>query len=289
MIDKFGKTLDNQNIKDYTTYKLSGKIKKVIYPENKENLIQLIKYLQQENIKYLIVGNGSNLIFKGDYNGVVIKLDRFDKLIINDGIVTVGAGYNLMKLALKTASLGLSGLEFASGIPATVGGAIYMNAGAYNSSMSDIILEVEVLDDNLNVITLNNNQLKFGYRDSILKNKNYICLNAKLKLQNKNKEEILDLIKTRKQKRLASQPLEFPSAGSVFRNPEGLYAGKLIEDLGLKGKSIGGASISKKHANFIINNGNANGEDVVNLINSIKDKVKEEYDIDLINEQEIIE
>jgi len=289
MINKYGKVLENQNIKDYTTYKLSGKIKTVIYPENKEKIIDLIKYLKVNNIKYKVIGNGSNLIFKGNYDGIIIKLDSLDTLIINDKLITVGAGYNIMKLAIKTANLGLSGLEFASGIPATIGGAVYMNAGAYNSSMSDIITEVELLDDNLNIINLKNEDLNFSYRDSILKHKNYICLSVKIKLKKHNKEEILNLIKERKQKRLMSQPLEFPSAGSVFRNPEGLYAGKLIEDAGLKGKKIGDAAISEKHANFIINNGNASGEEIEKLINLVKDKIKEEYGIELISEQEIIE
>jgi len=289
MINKFGRTLENQNIKDYTTYKLSGKIKTVIYPENKEKLIDLIKYLKDNNIKYMVVGNGSNLIFKGDYNGVIIKLDKFDELIINDTLITVGAGYNLMKLAIKTANLGLSGLEFASGIPATIGGAIYMNAGAYNSQMSNVVLKIEALDESQNLITLTNKDLKFGYRDSILKNKNYICLNAQLQLKKQNKEDILNLIKIRKQKRLQTQPLEFPSAGSVFRNPEDKFAGKLIEDAELKGTQIGGASISEKHANFIINNGNASGEDIEKLIELTQVKIKEKYNIDLIYEQEIIE
>jgi len=289
MINKYGKVLENQNIKDYTTYKLFGKIKTIIYPNNIEDLIELLKHLKKEKTKYLVIGNGSNLILKKDYNGVIIKLDKFDQLEINDDIVTVGAGYSLMKLALKTANLGLSGLEFASGIPGTIGGALYMNAGAYNSSMSDIILETQVLDENLNIITLTNQQLNFGYRYSILKQKDYICLNAKMKLKKRNKEEILNIIKTRKEKRLQSQPLEFPSAGSVFRNPEGMYAGKLIEDLGLKGENIGDAYISEKHANFIINKGNASGEDIDKLITLIKKQVKEEYDIELINEQEIIE
>lgn len=289
MINKYGKVLENQDLKNHTTYKLSGKVKIIIYPETIEGLRELLKYLKEEKIKYIVIGNGSNLIFKKDYNGVIIKLEKLDQLEINEDIITVGAGYNLMKLALKTANLSLSGLEFASGIPGTIGGAVYMNAGAYNSSMSDVILETQVLDENLNIISLTNEQLNFGYRDSILKHKDYICLNAKLKLKKQNKEEILDIIKTRKEKRLQSQPLEFPSAGSVFRNPEGMYAGKLIEDLGLKGKNIGDAYVSEKHANFIINKGNASGEDIDKLITLIKNQVKEEYDIELINEQEIIE
>ncbi len=288
MIESFGKTLENQNIKDYTTYKLSGKIKKVVYPNNIEELKRLIKYLNEKQVKHKILGNGSNVIFKGDYDGVIIKLDRLNSLIINDNIVTVGAGYNIMKLALKTANLGLSGLEFAAGIPGTIGGAIYMNAGAYNSSMSEIVLEIEVLDENQNLLTLTNEDLKFGYRESILKHKNYICITAKLQLQKAKSEELLKQIKERQQKRLETQPLEFPSAGSVFRNPEGTFAGKLIEDLGLKGMRIGDAMISEKHANFIVNVGNANGEDIEKLIMLVKEKVKKQYNIELKYEQEII-
>jgi len=288
MIEDFGKTLENQNIKDYTTYKLSGKINKVVYPDNHNKLIDLIKYLQKHHIKYKVIGRGSNLIFTKDYDGVIIKLDRFDKLIINDTTVIVGAGYNLIKLSIVTANHGLSGLEFATGIPGTIGGAIYMNAGAYNSSISDIILEIEALDENLNLIKLTKEDLKFDYRDSLLKHKNYICLNVKLQLQKASKNEILDLIKNRKQKRIETQPLEHPSAGSVFRNPDGQFAGKLIEELGLKGTKVGDAMISKKHANFIINVGNANGKDVEKLINLVKDKVKQKYNIELKIEQEII-
>lgn len=288
MIESFGKTLENQNIKDYTTYKLSGKIRKVVYPNNIEELKRLIKYLNEKQVKHKILGNGSNVIFKGDYDGVIIKLDRLNSLIINDNIVTVGAGYNIMKLALKTANLGLSGLEFAAGIPGTIGGAIYMNAGAYNSSMSEIVLEIEVLDENQNLLTLTNEDLKFGYRESILKHKNYICITAKLQLKKAKPEELLKQIKERKQKRLETQPLEFPSAGSIFRNPEGTFAGKLIEDLGLKGMRIGDAMISEKHANFIVNVGNANGEDIEKLIMLVKEKVKKQYNIELKYEQEII-
>lgn len=289
MIEKFGKIYTNQNQKNYTTYKLSGKIKTVIYPKTIEDLKQLIKYLKENQKKYKIIGNGSNIIFKGDYDGTIIKLDEFNKLTIQDDIVTVEAGYNLIKLAIKTANNSLSGLEFASGIPGTIGGAVYMNAGAYNKSISDILIEIKALDENQNIITLSNKDLKFSYRNSLLKTKNLICLSAKLKLTKTNKEEILKLIKKRKQKRIKTQPLNFPSAGSTFRNPKDNYAGKLIEDLNLKETKIGDAMISEKHANFIINTGNATGKEIEKLINIVKQKVKEKYNIELILEQEIIE
>jgi len=289
MMDIFGKVIDDALIKDYTTYKLAGKINKVVYPKDIASLIELIKYLKKENIKYMVIGNGSNLIFTKDYDGVIIKLDNFNEIEINDNIITVGAGYNLIKLAMKTAKLGLSGLEFASGIPATIGGAIYMNAGAYKREMADVVSEVLIIDDKLVLKKLMKKDLKFSYRSSIFKEKNYICISAILKLSHGNKKEILDVINKRKKRRLDTQPLDYPSAGSVFRNPLDDYAGRLIEDAGLKGFSIGDAFVSKKHANFIINKGTAKGEDVKKLIMFVKKEIKEKYDIELLVEQEIIE
>ncbi len=288
---KVGKVIDNPKMSNYTTYKVGGNAIAIVYPTSVNNLVKLLKYLNTNHIKYKILGNGSNLIFKDDlYNGVLIKLDKFDKLEINDTIITVGAGYNLIKLSLKTARLGLSGLEFASGIPGTVGGAIYMNAGAYKSDMGYVVSEIKVLTPNYHVKTLYNKDLDFHYRSSFLqKNPNYICLEAKIVLKHSNSKEIMEIIADRKQRRLLTQPLEYPSAGSVFRNPANDFAGRLIEELGYKGKNIGGAYVSEKHANFIINKGNASASDVRNLINEIKEKVKEKYDIDLIVEQEFVD
>lgn len=289
MIDNFGRVLENVLIKDYTTYKLSGKLSKVVYPKSVIDLQQLLKYLNDANIKYKVIGNGSNLIFVNDYDGVIIKLDELNNLEIHDEYVSVGAGYNLMKLSMKCASLGLSGLEFASGIPGTIGGAIYMNAGAYGSSMDCVVCEVIIIDDNYEVKKLKLDDLHFGYRDSIFKYKDYICIGAVLKLSFADKEKIFNLMNLRKQKRLISQPLEYPSAGSVFRNPEGEFAGALIESLGFKGTKIGDAMVSDKHANFIVNVGGASGKEVISLINNIKDEVLEKYNIELLVEQEIIE
>ena len=296
MIDKLkklkvGKVVDCPKMKDYTTYKVGGECIAIVYPTNVENLIKLIKYLKENEIKYKVIGNGSNLIFSDErYDGVIINLKEFDKLEINDTIVKVGAGYSLVKLSIKTAKLGLAGLEFASGIPGTVGGAVFMNAGAYKSDMGYIVSEVSVLTPDLEVKTLYNKDLDFHYRTSFLqKNPDYICLEAKLVLRSSNSNILMDIISERKQRRLMTQPLEYPSAGSVFRNPENDFAGRLIEELGYKGKNIGGAYVSDKHANFIINKDHATASDIIKLITEIKEKVKEKYNIDLIVEQEIVD
>ena len=281
MIDKLkklkvGKVVDCPKMKDYTTYKVGGECIAIVYPTNVENLIKLLKYLKENKIKYKVIGNGSNLIFSDErYDGVIINLKEFDKLEINDTIVKVGAGYSLVKLSIKTAKLGLAGLEFASGIPGTIGGAVFMNAGAYKSDMGYIVSEVSVLTPDLEVKTLYNKDLDFHYRTSFLqKNPDYICLEAKLVLRSSNSNILMDIISERKQRRLMTQPLEYPSAGSVFRNPENDFAGRLIEELGYKGKNIGGAYVSDKHANFIINKDHATASDIIKLITEIKEKVK---------------
>ena len=288
---KVGKVVSNPKMSDYTTYKVGGNALAIVYPTDVNNLVELLKYLKKNNIKHKILGNGSNLIFSDElYDGVLIKLEEFNKLDIEDTIVTVGAGYNLVKLSMKTARLGLSGLEFAAGIPGTVGGAVFMNAGAYKSDMGYIVSEVKVLTPNLDIKTLYNKDLQFHYRSSFFqKNPGYICLEAKLVLKKGDANAIMEVIAERKQRRLLTQPLEYPSAGSVFRNPENDFAGRLIEELGYKGKNIGGAYVSEKHANFIINKDKATATDVRNLIKEIKQKVKDKYNIDLIVEQEFVD
>ena len=284
---KVGKLEVNVDLKNYCTYKVGGIGKLLVIPDNEKSLLKLIEYIKKNKIKYKILGNGSNLIF-GDFDGVLIKLDKFNNLEIKDTTVKVGAGYSLMKLAMKVSKMGLSGLEFATGIPGTVGGAVYMNAGAYKTDMGYIVSEVKVIDKDLNIKTLYNRELKYHYRDSLFQHEDYIILEAKIVLRRGNKDEIMEIIENRKQRRLMTQPLEYPSAGSVFRNPENDFAGRLIEDLGYKGKTIGGAKVSMKHANFIINFNNAKSDDVVKLIEDIKKDVKEKYDVDLICEQEIV-
>jgi len=287
---QIGKILENESLKKYNTYKIGGIAKLVVFPSNEEKLIELLKIIKENNIKYKVIGKGSNLIFSSkEYDGILIRLDEFNNLEINENKVIVGAGYSTVKLSLETAKLGLSGLEFAAGIPGTIGGAVFMNAGAYKSDMSEVLEQIKVIDNNLNIITMSKNDLDFSYRKSFLQsNKEYICLEATLALTPLPKEEIIEKIEKRKAKRLETQPLEYPSAGSVFRNPDDVPAGKLIEDAGLKGKQIGGAMVSKKHANFIINYDNATGEDVYNLINFVKTEIKNKTGVELKQEQEFV-
>ena len=274
----------------HTSYKIGGLCSYFVYPSDIDKLMKLIKFLKDNNIMYRIIGNGSNVIFSSKkFEGVIINLSKINNIKIDDNIIKVDAGYPLIKLSNVCANNSLAGLEFISGIPGNVGGAIYMNAGAYKSEVSDFLLDVTYLDEDNNLVTKNSNELDFGYRTSIFKHKKYIILSATFKLEKGDKNDILELINDRRNRRIESQPLDYPSAGSVFRNPgDNIYAGKLIEDLGLKGFSIGGAKISEKHANFIINYNNATGEDVKALIDFVKEKVKEKYNIELKVEQELI-
>ena len=281
----------NAKLKKYNTYKINASCDYLLFPNNKEDIIKIIKYLKENNYKFMVLGNGSNVIFKNvHYDGVIIKLDKLNNLIRDNNFLIVEAGYSLIKLSAETAIMGLSGLEFASGIPGSVGASIAMNAGAYNNSISEIIEYVEIIDEKYEIKKMYPEELKFGYRDSIFKNnKDYIVISCKLKMQTKDKKEIIDTINKRRKRRQETQPLNYPSAGSVFRNPEGQHAGALIEQCNLKGYKIGGAMISEKHANFIINYKDATGEDIINLINYTKEKVKEKYNIELVLEQIIID
>ena len=286
-----GKVIEDYELKNHTTYKVGGKAICAVIPEDEKKLITLLSFLRDNNIKYKVLGNGSNVIFNDSgYNGVIIKLDNFNHLNITGNKIVVGAGYPLNKLALRVSRLGFTGMEFAAGIPGTVGGAVYMNAGAYKSDMGYILTSIKVLTPDYQIKVMKNKELDFHYRTSFLQNnKDYICLEATISLIKGNSEEIIELINERKKRRLETQPLEYPSAGSVFRNPEGDFAGRLIEEIGYKGKSIGGACVSEKHANFIINTGSATGEEVKELINEIKQKIKEKYNIELKVEQEFVE
>lgn len=279
------------SLKRYNTYRIDLKCKYLVFPKDKEEFRDLIKYLVSHDMKYLVLGNGSNVIFACDYyDGVVILLHKLNDLKINGESISVGAGYSLQRLAIDTSNSGLSGLEFATGIPGLVGASVAMNAGAYNDSLSSVVESVLVLNPEFDFVMMSREDLEFDYRNSFFKkNHNYYIVEVNLKLTQGNSDEILEKISKRRVKRLETQPLDMPSAGSVFRNPEGMHAGALIENCGLKGFSIGGAMVSSKHANFIVNNGNCTGMEVVQVIERVKKEVKEQYDVDLILEQIIIE
>lgn len=273
-----------------TTYKTGGIAKLVVYPNNINNLKQMLKLIHKYNIKYFILGKGSNTLFSDkEFNGVIIKLDKLNNFKIKQTEIYVESGMILSKLVQASVKNELTGLEFAIGIPGTIGGAIYMNAGAYGNNMSNIVKSVIVLNEKFQIKEIPLEKLKFDYRYSIFQdNKNLICVAANIKLEHGNHDEIASKIKENLLKRKNSQPLEYPSAGSVFRNPEGNNAGKIIEELGLKGKNIGGAEISTKHANFIINKNNASSSDILNLIKLVQKEVKDKYKIDLKLEQQLV-
>lgn len=273
-----------------TTYKTGGIAKLVVYPNNINNLKQMLKLIHKYNIKYFILGKGSNTLFSDkEFNGVIIKLDKLNNFKIKQTEIYVESGMILSKLVQASVKNELTGLEFAIGIPGTIGGAIYMNAGAYGNNMSNIVKSVIVLNEKFQIKEIPLEKLKFDYRYSIFQdNKNLICVAANIKLEHGNHDEIASKIKENLLKRKNSQPLEYLSAGSVFRNPEGNYAGKIIEELGLKGKNIGGAEISTKHANFIINKNNASSSDILNLIKLVQKEVKDKYKIDLKLEQQLV-
>lgn len=290
-LQNFGKVLESVSLKNYNTYKIGGLAKYLIHPSDKENLIALIKYLKENEIKFFVLGNGSNLIFSDNlYDGVIIKLDNLNRISFDGTKVIAEAGVMLPKVAIESINHGLKGLEWATGIPGTIGGSTVGNAGAYKSCMFDFIDSVTVLDENSEVKVLKKDDITYKYRHTNFKdNKNIIILDVVMNLEYGDKEESLEKVKKRLEKRKETQPLDYPSAGSVFRNPEGDASGRIIEqEVGLKGKTIGGAKVSEKHANFIINIGNATGKDVKDLINLVHDEVLKKCGIDLIPEQEFV-
>jgi len=286
-----GKVEENVSLKKHTTYRVGGIARLIVYPKNVTRLVKLMKILKGSNVPYKVLGKGSNLLFSSKkYEGVLIKLDEFDNVeFFGRNKVRVGAGFSLIRLSMMAAKRGLTGLEFASGIPGSVGGAVFMNAGAYKSDMGYIVETVKVLTPDLKVIRLENKEMNFHYRTSfLLTHPGYICLEAVLKLNKGKREAIEAVISDRRKRRVSSQPLEYPSAGSVFRNPEGGYAGEMIEELGFKGLVKGGAMISNKHANFIVNFKNASSEDIKYLIDLCQKKVYEKYNVVLKCEQEFV-
>lgn len=278
--------IENASLLNYNTYRLDTKCKLLVFPRDIFEFQEIMYILNGS--KHFILGNGSNIILPDYYDGVVIKLKYFNNYNIFDEYIEVDSGVMINKLSMELSKLGYKGFEWASGIPGTIGGCIYNNAGCYGSEISDNLIDVTVFCDN-KIYCLRKDELSFSYRNSTFKmNNKFVILKAKFKFEKGDPEELLDLIKVRTNKRIESQPLEYPSCGSVFRNPEGLIAGKLIDEANLKGKCVGGAMVSNKHANFIINNGNATPEDIIKLINEIKNTIKKNYNIDLALEQEII-
>ncbi|MDI9540511.1 MAG: UDP-N-acetylmuramate dehydrogenase [Bacillota bacterium] len=278
----------DKSFKILTTFKIGGIAKYVIYPKDEFSLKSILDILHENKLPYKVFGHGSNILCSDEiYDGFIIKLTRnMGNFYFTDNELIAQAGCSIITLAYKASAKSLSGLEFASGIPGTLGGSIFMNAGAYNNSMSDIVDSVKVIRNN-EIVWLSNAQCQFGYRSSIfLKNPDWIILEARLILKKGNINDIKKLMKNRQKRRLDSQPLNYPSAGSTFRNIGDIFAWKLIDEIGFRGKTIGGAAVSEKHTNFIINKGNAKAKDVIDLSDQIIKTIKEKYGIDMIMEVE---
>lgn len=279
---------ENIDLTNYNTYRIKTKAKYLIKPSNIEELISIITNLTKDNIPYYILGSGSNVILPDtSFKGAIIKLDNLNSIIIKDNYCYVSSGLSLNNLVLKTLDAGFTNLTNLYGIPGSVGGAIVCNAGANNKDIFSDIKAVLVYKDGL-VKLINKNNIKYEYRNTEFKNSNTIILGAVLKLEKGNVDSAKDLIKTNLEKRKNTQPLEYPQAGSVFKNPPNNYAGKLIEECNLKNVAINGARVSNKHANFIINDNNATSKDIINLINKIKEEVKTKKNIELELEQVIV-
>ncbi len=269
---------------DLTTFKVGGKVGLVLYPETEEQCMELIAWAKKENKSLIYLGNGSNVLGSDNgYQGIIIKTDRLNKIELHEnGQITVGAGVRNVKVSSFAAKNSLTGIEFLHGIPGTIGGAVFMNAGAYNGSMDQVVVQTRYLDEEGNIRILKKEEHQFGYRKSFfIKHPEFLILDVTLQLQHGNEKEILSLIDDLQQRRREKQPLEYPSAGSTFKRPEGHFAGKLIQDAGLGGYSIGGAQVSSKHCGFIINANNATCNDVLALIEHVQNVVAEQFDVKL--------
>lgn len=272
----------------HTTFRVGGNAKCLINITDKKQLIKLVPYLQATGQEYFVLGNGSNLLV-GDkgYSGIVVKLaDEMGSISAEGERLRVSAGILISEAAVYARDHELTGMEFASGIPGTVGGGIVMNAGAYDGEMRQIVEEVEVMDRNGEMLVLDNDTMEFGYRTSVIKNRPFIVTEVLFRLAKGNKEEISRRMEELTERRQEKQPLEYGSAGSTFKRPEGHFAGKLIMEAGLKGYRIGGAMVSEKHCGFIVNTGNATASDVREVIETVQERVKEQSGVTL--EREVI-
>ena len=281
----------DEPLKNHTTFQIGGKCIALIEPKKVEDIIKAIKICRENNLKCFVIGNGSNLLVPDDgYNGVIIKIkSEFSNIQVEWECLIAHSGAKLSEVYTVAYENSLTGFEFASGIPGTIGGAIFMNAGAYGGEMKDIVESVEVLDlDNYEVKELKNEELDFSYRKSIIQRKNYIVLTIKLKLKKGNKEEIKAVYEDLRERRNSKQPLNFGSAGSTFKRPEGHFASKLIEDAGLKGYHINDAWVSEKHSGFIVNKGNASYKEVMELIEYVQKVVFEKFEVKLETEVRIL-
>ena len=270
----------------HTTFKIGGPADYFLMPDKGEDVGRVIKICKEKEIPYFILGNGSNLLVgDGGYRGAVIQIYRnMSSVTVEGNEITAQAGALLSAVAAAAKNASLTGFEFAGGIPGTIGGAVVMNAGAYGGEMKDVLTEVTVMNAEGDIFTLPTEELELGYRTSIIKTAGYIVLEAKIRLKEGNPEVIRETMKDLTIRRTTKQPLEYPSAGSTFKRPEGYFAGKLIMDSGLAGYQVGGAQVSEKHCGFVINAGDATARDVRTLMDNVRDIVYKKYGVTLESE-----
>ena len=279
----------DENMSNPIYFKVGGPADILVSPSSIDQLLETLKICKENNIPYYIIGNGSNLLVKdGGIRGVVIKLVNLNKIQSRGNFIKAEAGVLLKDVSKRAVENSLTGFEFACGIPGSVGGAVFMNAGAYDGEIKNVIKEAEVIDQNGNLIFLDKEQLELGYRTSKVMKENYVVVSALFQLEEGNEEKIQGRVDELTAKREEKQPLEYPSAGSTFKRPEGYFAGKLIQDAGLKGYSIGGAAVSSKHSGFVINKGGATAKDILDLIAHIQKEVKDQFGVDLYPEVRIL-
>lgn len=283
--------LTDEPLKNHVSFKIGGICKALVSVNSAECIKQVTEFCKKNNIKYTVIGKGSNVLVSDDgFDGVVLLMGKdFAEVKVNsDNTIICQSGASLKSICTKALENNLTGLEFAYGIPGTVGGAVFMNAGAYGGEMKDIIISADYIDNDGNIKTILKDDMDLSYRHSIFSNGNGIITGAVLKLEKGNHEEIKNRMNELMAKRKEKQPLEYPSAGSTFKRPEGAYASALIEQCGLKGLSVGGAEVSTKHSGFVINKGGATFEDVMKLIEEVQKAVEEKTGYVLEMEPEII-
>ena len=283
------KLMTDEPMRDHTTFRVGGPADVFVCPDSEE-LPVVLRLAKEHQIPVTVIGNGSNLLVSDrGIRGLVIEIgNRMDEIAVEGPRIRAGAGALLSKVAQIAAGASLGGMEFAAGIPGSIGGAVVMNAGAYGGEIKDIIVSATVLDADGNVQTLTKEELDLSYRHSCIMDKNYYVMEAEFELCSKPEEEIRSVMAELRQKRLEKQPLEFPSAGSTFKRPEGYFAGKLIQDAGLRGYQVGDAQVSEKHCGFVINRGNASAADILQLIREVQQKVKETFGVTLETEVRIL-
>ena len=275
--------LTDEPMSRHTTFRVGGPADFFVTPKAKEEVRDVIRICKEAGMPYYIIGNGSNLLVSdAGYRGVIVQIYKeMNEVKVEGDLVKAQAGALLSGIAAKALGAELSGFEFASGIPGTIGGACVMNAGAYGGEMKDVLESVTVLTGEGKIIELGRNELELGYRTSVIAKKGYIVLGAVLKLERGDGEKIKTYMDELKEKRVTTQPLEYPSAGSTFKRPEGYFAGKLIEDAGLRGFQVGGAQVSEKHCGFVINRDHATAADIMELMRQVQIRVKENSGVDL--------